>query len=60
MTNLYAILIATIPIVAITGFYLTAVYIVAKTGSAEGITHLGKAATQLLRTFLNRTSGGRD
>ncbi|EHB48882.1 hypothetical protein MycrhDRAFT_5723 [Mycolicibacterium rhodesiae JS60] len=46
-----------IAVVAIVGFYLTAAFIVAKTGSTEGLADLGKAAAAILRVLFSKPGG---
>lgn len=52
--NIYTA-ITIVGVVTITGYYTTAAYIVAKTGTTNGITQLANGAARILRALLGRT-----
>lgn len=47
-------------LVVIVGFYLTAAFIVSRTGSTAGISDLGKGAARILRALFSRGDAGDD
>lgn len=47
-------------IVAIVGFFLTAAYIVDRTGSTAGISDLARGTASILRALLRRGDAGDD
>lgn len=51
--NLFTVL-AIVGVVAVVGYYSTAAFIVAKTGSTAGIADLGKGAARILSVLLGR------
>lgn len=51
MTDLHVVLFTITAAVAIVGFYATAAFIVAKTGSTEGISDLGKSVARIIRAL---------
>jgi hypothetical protein len=55
MNNLYAVMFT---VVAIIDFYATAAYIVAKTGSTDGIADLGTAPQRTSSARSSRRTGG--
>ncbi|BBN50938.1 hypothetical protein JPH1_54130 (plasmid) [Mycobacterium avium subsp. hominissuis] len=53
--NIYTAL-AIVGVVAVLGYYCTAAFIVAKTGSTAGITDLGKGAARILGALVNHNA----